>query len=79
MLRYCKGLAESMEDEDGGERDRGEEVDERTDPYSGRIGLGEGAKERLRRVVKAEEGVERIVRARSWEVVSRRCEGMGEM
>jgi hypothetical protein len=58
---------------------RGQEriVDERLDPYSGRFFPREARTEELARVLGQEEGVERIVRERTWAVVRARCEGEG--
>jgi hypothetical protein len=50
-------------------------VDERLDPYSGRFFPKEARTEELARVLREEEGVERIVRGRSWAVLKSRCEG----
>jgi hypothetical protein len=50
-------------------------VDERLDPYSGRFFPKEARTEELARVLREEEGVERIVRGRSWAVLRSRCEG----
>jgi hypothetical protein len=57
---------------------RGQErvVDERLDPYSGRFFPKEARTEALAGVLRNEEGVERIVRERSWGVVRGRCEGL---
>lgn len=51
-------------------------MDERLDPYSGRFFPKEARTEELAAVLRQEEGVERIVRGRSWGVVRGRCEGM---
>lgn len=51
-------------------------VDERLDPYSGRYFPKEARTEDLARRVRQERLVEGIVRARSWEEVRRRCEGV---
>jgi hypothetical protein len=53
-------------------------VDERLDPYSGRFFPREARTEELARVLREEEGVERIVRERTWGVVRVRCEGVEE-
>lgn len=51
-------------------------MDERLDPYSGRFFPKEARTEELARVLGLEEGVERIVRERTWGVVRARCEGV---
>lgn len=52
------------------------------DPYSGRFfSRWEARTERLREVLRLEEGVERIVRRRVWAVLGERCadeSGIGE-
>lgn len=50
-------------------------MDERLDPYSGRVFPREKRTERLADVVRQERGVENIVRARSWGLVGERCAG----
>lgn len=52
------------------------EVDERLDPYSGRFFPKEARTEKLARRVKEERGVEGVVRARTWGVLTGRCEGV---
>lgn len=90
MLDYCAGVAGGKEDRDGdgglgGERGREREVvDERLDPYSGRVGREEeeeegGRRGVLRGLVRNERGVEGIVRARTWGVLRGRCgDGNGD-
>ncbi len=55
-------------------------MDERLDPYSGRFfPRWEARTERLKEVLRLEEGVERIVRGRVWGVLAERCgEEMGD-
>lgn len=53
-------------------------VDERLDPYSGRWREREGRTAELLRRVEGEEGVERVVRGRSWGVLGGRCVGFDE-
>ncbi|ETN46588.1 uncharacterized protein HMPREF1541_00774 [Cyphellophora europaea CBS 101466] len=87
VLRYCASVATSPDPDDpeAVSREvynrRGQErvVDERLDPYSGRFFPREPRTEQLARVLREEEGVERIVRERTWGVVAARCEGVGEM
>lgn len=57
------------------ERDKARVIDDRLDPYSSRFFPSESRTEELARVVRMEQGVERIVRARTWEVMGRRCAG----
>lgn len=82
MLDYCAGVAGGKEDGDeglgGGRGWERELVDERMDPYSGRVGREEEGEEGgrrgvLRGLVRNERGVEGIVRARTWGVVRGRC------
>lgn len=50
-------------------------MDERLDPYSGRYFPREVRGERLADTVRMERGVEGVVRARTWRVVTDRCKG----
>jgi hypothetical protein len=59
------------------ERGKSRVIDDRLDPYSSRYFPKESRTEELARVVRMERGVERIVRARTWEVVEERCGGGG--
>jgi hypothetical protein len=54
-------------------KDRERVVDERLDPYSARFFPTEARTERLAALIRQERGVEGIVRARSWGLVSERC------
>lgn len=51
-------------------------INERLDPYSGRVEVRESRAERLARVVKEEQVVEGIVRRRTWDVIKGRCEAL---
>ncbi|TVY59129.1 Caffeine-induced death protein, partial [Lachnellula suecica] len=81
VLNYCASVATSPDPEDPdsvlrqveSERDRERVVDERLDPYSARFFPTEARTERLAALVRQERGVEGIVRARSWKVVTERC------
>jgi hypothetical protein len=57
------------------EKQKGKVIDDRLDPYSSRYFPRETRTERLAAVVRMEQGVEKIVRARTWAVVQERCEG----
>merc|ERR1711939_479427 len=81
VLNYCASVATSPDPDDPesvlrqveSERDRERVVDERLDPYSSRFFPREARTERLAAVVRQERGVENIIRARSWGLVSERC------
>lgn len=81
VLRYCAGVATSPDPDDPGAtareaelaRDRARVVDERLDPYSARFAPREPRTAQLAMVVRQEEGVENIVRARTWGLVRERC------
>ena len=81
MLNYCASVATSPDPEDPesvlrqveNERDRERVVDERLDPYSARFFPREARTSTLAAIIRQERGVERIVRARSWKLVSERC------
>ncbi|OBT90960.1 hypothetical protein VE02_00154 [Pseudogymnoascus sp. 03VT05] len=86
VLQYCGHVAVSPDPDDPGlvarqleeERGKARVIDDRLDPYSSRFFPRESRTEELARVVRMEGGVERIVRARTWEVVEERCgEGRG--
>ncbi|OBT79194.1 hypothetical protein VF21_01756 [Pseudogymnoascus sp. 05NY08] len=86
VLQYCGHVAVSPDPDDPGlvarqleeERGKARVIDDRLDPYSSRFFPRESRTEELARVVRMESGVERIVRARTWEVVEERCgEGRG--
>lgn len=55
------------------EKNRERVVDERLDPYSGRFFPREARTEQLAMLIRQEQGVENIVRARTWETVQERC------
>lgn len=86
MLQYCGNVAVAPDPDDPGlvarlaeeEKGKARVIDDRLDPYSSRFFPKESRTEELARVVRMESGVERIVRARTWEVVGERCgEGRG--
>lgn len=56
------------------QEEKADTVDDRLDPYV-RYRFREGRTEMLANVIRQERGVERIVRARSWDLVNERCGG----
>lgn len=84
MLNYCAGVATSPDPDDPEHvlrevedvRARERVVDERLDPYSGRYFPREARTEALAGLVRNERMVEGIIRARTWGLVSERCEGV---
>ena len=77
VLRYCSHVAEapgSIPQEEGTKRPSGA-PDERLDPYSARdySWSTQSDVQQLRAVLGNEEGVERIVRSRTWAVLGERC------
>ena len=76
MLQYCGHVAVSPDPDDPElvarqleqERGKARVIDDRVDPYSSRFFPRESRAEELGRVVRMESGVERIVRARTWEL-----------
>jgi len=83
VLSYCALVATSPDPDDPEaairelekERNRERVVDERLDPYSARFFSREARTEHLASVIRMEQGVENIVRARTWGIVSQRCGG----
>ena len=81
LLHYCALVATGPDPNDPtaslqeSERVENKErtVDERLDPYSARFWPTEPRTQALANLVRTECGVEDIVRARTWEVVTRRC------
>lgn len=86
VLDYCALVAASPDPDDPeatlremeNKKDRERIVDERLDPYSGRFFPREARTETLASVIRQEQGVERIVRTRTWGVVQERCGGVGQ-
>ena len=82
MISYCAGVASSPDPDDPDAVARAVEsakaearvVDERLDPYSGRYRPREGRTEVLANVLRNEQQVEQIIRARTWALVNERCE-----
>ena len=87
VLTYCASVATSSDPDDPdvllreveNARARERVVDERLDPYSARWSPREARTEMLAGLVRNERSVEKIVRARSWEVVKERCEDDGRL
>lgn len=83
MLNYCARVALDPSDPDlilkevesAKERDR--VVNERLDPYSGRLFPREARTEMLANLIRNERSVEGIIRSRSWGLVSERCGDSG--
>ncbi|KAJ5706995.1 caffeine-induced death protein Cid2 [Penicillium malachiteum] len=83
VLNYCAGVATSPDPEDPdlilrqteSARDRERVVDERLDPYSARFFPKEARTESLANLVRNQRTVEEIIRARTWGLVSERCDG----
>ncbi|KAL1862700.1 hypothetical protein VTK73DRAFT_6677 [Phialemonium thermophilum] len=81
VLSYCALVATSPDPDDPEaaireaelEKNRDRVVDERLDPYSARFFPQEPRTERLALLLRQEQGVENIVRTRTWEVVKERC------
>lgn len=55
------------------EKDKERVVDERLDPYSARFFPREARTEHLATILRQEAGIENIVRAKTWDIVRRRC------
>ena len=83
VLSYCAGVAVDPEDPDliareaESAKDRERVVDERLDPYSGRFFPREARTESLANLIRNERGVEGIIRARTWGLVTERCGDTG--
>ncbi|KAL2373291.1 hypothetical protein RJZ57_002231 [Blastomyces gilchristii] len=83
VLNYCAGVATSPDPHDPdlllrlGEsaKDRERVVDERLDPYSARFFPRESRTESLAMLLRNERGVERIIRSRTWGLITERCGG----
>lgn len=81
VLTYCSTVA-SLPDPDDPEKalreqeeekDRHRVVDERTDPYSARFFPRTSRSERLSVLIRQEQGVEDIIRRRTWKIFQDRC------
>ncbi|KAL8730735.1 MAG: hypothetical protein Q9181_004557 [Wetmoreana brouardii] len=83
VLNYCAGVALDPQDPDlisreaDSAKDRKRVVDERLDPYSGRFFPREARTESLANLIRNERGVEGIIRARTWGLVTERCGDIG--
>ncbi|KAK3943251.1 caffeine-induced death protein 2 [Diplogelasinospora grovesii] len=81
VLSYCALVATSPDPDDPetalreaeNERDRERVVNERLDPYSARFFPREPRTEQLASIIRLEQGVENIVRSRTWGVIKERC------
>ena len=84
VLNYCAGVALNPGDpelalkEAESRKERERVVDERLDPYSGRFFPTETRTEMLANTIRNERSVERIVRSRTWGIVTERCGSCGE-
>lgn len=80
LLNYCSTFAEKPVEESTAPVTpvTKAEVSERVDPYARRKKEVWEKRDELKRVIRQEQGVEAVIRLRSWEVVVRRCqlEGM---
>ena len=83
VLEYCSRVAvssdpddpESFERELQNQKAKERIVDERLDPYSGRYIPKQTRTESLEALIRNEKDVERIVRSRTWNIISERCGG----
>ncbi|GAB1203964.1 hypothetical protein APSETT445_002609 [Aspergillus pseudonomiae] len=83
VLNYCAGVATSPDPDDPdlvlrqteSAKDRERVVNERLDPYSGRFFPREARTESLANLVRNQRNVEEIIRARTWGLVTERCNG----
>jgi hypothetical protein len=83
VLTYCAGVATSPDPEDPdlilrqteSARDRERVVNERLDPYSARFFPREARTESLANLVRNERTIEEIIRARTWGMISEKCNG----
>lgn len=86
VLSYCALVATSPDPDDPAaavrstelEKDRERVVNERLDPYSGRVFPTEPRTAQLAALLRQEQGVETIVRTRTWGAVQDRCGTTGE-
>lgn len=84
VLNYCAGVALNPEDPDlvlrevESAKERERVVDERLDPYSGRLFPREARTEVLANLIRNERSVENIIRSRTWGLLAERCESSGE-
>lgn len=82
VLTYCTSVATSPDPHDPDSilrevesaKARERVVDERLDPYSARYFPKESRTEVLASVIRNERSVETIIRARTWGLVSEKCE-----
>ena len=74
LLAYCSTLAEKPVEESSAPVAPVVEVSERVDPYARRKKEVWEKHDELKRVIRQENGVEAVIRMRTWEVVRRRCQ-----
>lgn len=85
VISYCTSVATSPDPDDPdliqretlNRKDAERIVNERLDPYSGRFFPRESRTEQLAAILRNENAVEGIVRARTWGIITERCEGTG--
>ena len=75
LLAYCSKLAEKpVEESSAPVSPVIQEVSERVDPYARRKKEVWEKHDELKRVIRQENGVEAVIRLRTWQVVVRRCQ-----
>ena len=74
ILEYCSTLAEKPVEESSAPVTPLVEVSERVDPYARRKKEVWEKHDELKRVILQENGVEAVIRMRTWEIVVRRCQ-----
>src|SRR5277367_381092 len=74
ILEYCSTLAEKPVEESSAPVTPIVEVSERVDPYARRKKEVWEKHDELKRVILQENGVEAVIRMRTWELVVRRCQ-----
>ena len=74
VLAYCSNFAEKPLEESLASATPAVEVSERVDPYARRKKEVWEKHDELKRVIRQENGVEAVIRLRTWELVVRRCQ-----
>jgi Caffeine-induced death protein 2 len=74
LLIYCSTLAEKPVEQSSLAQTPAVQVSERLDPYARRKKEVWEKHDELKRVIRQENGVESVIRLRTWEVVMRRCQ-----
>jgi hypothetical protein len=77
LLTYCSSLAERPVEESSAPVSPTVEISERVDPYARRKKEVWEKHDELKRVIKQENGVEAVIRMRTWEVIIQRCQLQG--